>query len=422
MVDRAPSRNRSPRWLSWLALALLGAAAGCASRTEIIVRQAPEPVPRAAQYGTWQQALVDLDLDAATRLAEISGDADGRALAAAVTEASLGRYQEALALLRHVPQGAIDREGLSALIGQLRLYAAARRDLVPGGPEDGERPAIDRVEFAGPAGAAHSAPLRWAPVLGIPTLAAVAGTVPLTLGLDTGAGVSLLVVDALESIRHTPVTGSDARMQDVAGDAVNGSFALVDLQIGPIVIHDHLCVIVRRADLAAPVRVAFGLAGIDGVLGWNAHRQWRTELDNAAARLTLASSHGGAGRGNLVWFGKPYVRARLPDGGSANMFLDTGSASSRVTERLRRKIDLGDGAISSETALGAGGTRSVTVTTYPRLTFHVGPTQLDLARIRTREARDPAQATQDGTFGNDILRSGLVVIDPPAGLFELKRP
>ena len=104
------------------------------------------------------------------------------------------------------------------------------------------------------------------------------------------------------------------------------------------------------------------------------------------------------------------------------MFLDTGSASSRVTERLRRKIDLGDGAVSSETALGAGGTRSVTVTTYLRLTVHLGSTQLDLAPIRSREARGPAKAMQDGTFGNDLLRRGLVVIDPPAGLFELKRP
>ena len=125
------------------------------------------------------------------------------------------------------------------------------------------------------------------------------------------------------------------------------------------------------------------------------------------------------GQENIVWFGQPYVRARLPNGATANMLLDTGSASSHVTGLIGHKMDLGDGVSSTETVLGAAGTRSTTVTTLPRITLHVGTTQLDINRVRSREVRGHALAVQDGIFGNDLLRQGVVVIDPTAGLFQL---
>jgi hypothetical protein len=83
-------------------------------------------------------------------------------------------------------------------------------------------------------------------------------------------------------------------------------------------------------------------------------------------------------------------------------------------------IDLGEGSVAQATLVGAAGASSVEVTTYGGVRMFAGGAELTFAPIKARATGGTPVFQMHGTFGNDILRHGTVVIDPVAGVFEYR--
>jgi len=413
--DLAPARRRRASLpdLLWIALAL--AAAGCATTPSVhVAHGVATPIRAEAAFVSFRDAILGGDLEAGRALA--STPVDRKALAALEAAAS-GRLVEAHGLLGEVDKPGLGALGLDGFRDELGFLSAPNmpRAKRPRG-DGGKAAAIDRARVPDKP---QTMALNWS-IGGMAKVPVTIGGRASSLGLDTGAGVTLLLVDSWESIAFAPVDHEGASVADASGGSVRAKFGLVDLAIGDIVIEDHLCAIALRSEAAAALRALFALAGVDGVLGWNAIRHLRTEIDNGAGRLSFMKGAPPVAKPNLVWLGRPIVRSVLPDGRTTNMFLDSGASSTSITPAMLALIDLGEGSVATSTVVGAAGASAAEVTTFRGIRMHAGGASLEISPVRMRAQAAKSTFRLHGTIGSDLIRQGTVVIDAPSGLFEYR--
>ena len=400
-------------------LAALLAACAQAPRVSIEAAAAPPAIER--PFGTFRDAALAFDSDAAQRLALAPPERDYARALGLVRD---GHLAQAQAMLVALASGADQRvaamaRGLVALVAHggvppergaftsevdrsfsewLYRFTAEERRVVP--------PLGSVVPFER---GATATPL-------VPVKLNGAGTV---MGLDTGAHMTVLgslLADAVGARR----LGSRTAAKDVHEGTVQAELALVDLEIGGVRLDGHPVVVVDSSHLRVGV-AGVGVAGFDGLLGWNAIRELRLEIDNAARTIRFAPSKAGSGSaGDLLWIGEPHVRARAGNGFPLTLFLDTGASRTTIASSLAASAGLANGEARTTLVFGAAGSRRLEATAYREAVLFAGGMRLRFSELQALASRTSAFSVRDGVLGADALTEGIVTIDFPAREFSIR--
>ena len=408
------SRSAAPSLL----IALL---CGCAAPARISLELAPAPAALERTYAGFWQAALAFDFERAEALAARDAQrqylravrlvADGRLEAAQETLSKLiaGRDAEAVPHARalliavvkettSIPDNAftsrVDRSFAEALH---EAKARSRWHFPP-------RP----LALAFERGASHT-----------PRVPASVNGVPTELGLDSGAGLTVIGSELAEAV-GARLLGARTGARDAHGEGVLVELAVVDLEVGGIVIENLPVMVIDSARLRFRVS-GLEVSGFDGVLGWNALAPLRIVIDNRARTLSLEPSSAGKQPrgGDFFWVGEPYVRARSSNGLPLTLFLDTGASRSAIAEPLAAAAGLREGITRSTTVMAAGSTRRMEITVHRDAALHVGGARIRLDELQAIAPRSTGYAVRDGVLGADALLEGRVVVDFLAGEFTV---
>ena len=391
--------------------------AGCAAAPGVSLEIAPAPAPLERRYAGFWEAALALDYERAGILASTPAE---QTYARALREVADGRLTHAQDSLSGLTTDADASPRARALLAAL----AKESDTMP---EKAFSSRVDRP-FAEALQEARKAE-RWrfpegrASILfergGSPTpvVPVVVNGRPARLGLDTGAGLTVIgseLADAVGARRLGARTGA----RDAHGEGVQVELAVVDLDIGGIRVERHPVIVIDSARLRFKV-AGIEIAGYDGMLGWNAIAPLRVTIDNDARSIAFERSLAPLPQGNpeLFWIGEPYVRARASNGFPLTLFLDTGASRTALSASLARAAGLGAGEKKSTLVMGAGSSRRVEVTVHRDAALHVGGARLAFGELQSVEPRSTGYAVRDGVLGADAIARGKVVIDPLAREF-----
>lgn len=398
---------------------LLGRVMSGASDVTVVTANAPEPRP--ADYASFGAALVDLDPGAARALATSDDQRDlASALAAVLDEDSTADLR--LEALRGARDPVVRRMGLE-MLGQLLLAQerwpafVALADSEPGLLERGS---LTRGDLMFARALAGASPERFvfkgvASVATRPTLSGCPEIVVRINGriqhlvLDTGSSVSVLAGDVAHACGVEPIGTEVATGEAATGATVTFRPAVIEqLAIGTLTIENHPVTIVD------PEVLTFRIAGLpvmkfDGILGWPAFRGMsvRIDLNRGWSTFTRALSWRRGPR-NLYWLGDPIITLRTEGGRRLNFGLDTGAAHSRIRPRFFDKFPNGDfGRVDGP---------------YVRdIALHMDGRLLRFRELGTTPGiRGAAIWKPDGELGYDVGGGGTVVVDWPAGRFEIE--
>lgn len=251
------------------------------------------------------------------------------------------------------------------------------------------------------------------------------------LWLDTGASYTVLsdsLASALEVVFPSTV---EIPISTSTGREVPARVGILpQLRIGAAEFRNHRVLVFPNEALR--MRDSRGdLGTLHGILGWNAIRWMRLDIDVAtgvyAARpsdVAGAWGHGPSnGEGRLTWMGFPLVRLTSTTGQPLLFGLDTGSWNTSLTEHGREALDLPVARTDTVEVTGVGGTRSVPTPLIDQVALVLGKTEVILDEVRLEEDSGADRVVffeADGVLGADVLRGSTVVLDPPRGLFEIR--
>jgi predicted aspartyl protease len=401
------------------AAALLLAA--CASAPRVSVEPAAAPAAIARAYDGFRDAAFAFDIEQAQRLAATPAERDYARALAALRDGKLAQAQADLIALASDadPRVAAMARGLVALAahgGALPDRAAFTSEVDRSFAEwlhrftNQERRSIPAegtvVAFERGATATPLVPVKL-------------NGADILLGLDTGAHMTVLgslLADAVGARR----LGSRTAAKDVHEGAVQAELALVDLEIGGLRLEGHPVVVIDSSSLRFSV-AGVGIAGFDGLIGWNAIRELRLEIDNAARTIRLSPSKAGlAAQGDFLWIGEPHVRARAANGFPMTLFLDTGASRSTIAAPLAPLAGLTRGEARNTVVFGAAGSRRVDTTVYRDAELYAGGARLRFPELQALAPRVTSYSLREGVLGADALTQGLVTIDFPAREFSIR--
>lgn len=395
--------------MKWLTPLLLAACASAPVSLEIV----PAPPPLERSYAGFWEAALALDYE---RAALLAGNAQQGDYARALRELAEGRLAPAQDLL-------------SALTADYDAAPRARALLAAVAKESDEIPPkafesrVDR-SFAEALLEARRAE-RWTfPPQGVsvpferggsptPLVPVTVNGQPLMMGLDTGAGLTVIGSD-VANLAGARRLGARTGARDAHGEGVQVELALVDLDIAGLRIERHPVIVIDSARLRFKV-AGIQVAGFDGVLGWNALSRVRTTIDNDRRTVRFEKSAGSArAPGDLFWIGEPYVRVRASNGLPLTLFLDTGASRSALARPVAAAAGLAGGEAKSTLVMAAGSSRKVEVTVHRGVALHVGGARVAFGELQAFEPRSTGYAVRDGVLGADALASGRIVLDPGA--------
>lgn len=251
-----------------------------------------------------------------------------------------------------------------------------------------------------------------------PRVSASVNGVPTEMGLDSGAGLTVIGSELAEAVGARRL-GARTGARDAHGEGVLVELAVVDLEVGGIAIENLPVMVIDSARLRFRIS-GLDVSGFDGVLGWNALAPLRIVIDNAERTLRLERSAGAQARGaDFFWVGEPYVRARSANGLPLTLFLDTGASRSAIAEPLAAAAGLREGTTRSTTVMAAGSTRRMDITVHRDVALHVGGARIRLDELQAIAPRSTGYAVRDGVLGADALLEGRVVVDFLAGEFSV---
>jgi predicted aspartyl protease len=403
-------------------LGLVAVLAACAQGPRISVEAGAPPPAIERPFATFREAALAFDVEAARRLAGTNAE---REYAGALGLVRDGRLPQAQAALLLLATGADSR------------VAAMARGLVAFVAHGGVAP--ERAAFTSEVDRSFAEWLhrftaeekRTIPAQGVSVSFSRGPTdtplVPVTLngfgtvlGLDTGAHMTVLgslLADAVGARR----LGSRTAAKDVHEGTVEAELAIVDLEIGGMRLEGHPVVIVDASNLRFGV-AGNGDTGFDGLIGWNAIRELRVQIDNGARTIRFAPSKAGAFPvGDLFWVGEPHVRARAGNGFPLTLFLDTGASRTTIATTLAASAGLANGEARSTVVFGAAGSRRLDMTAYRDAVLYAGGVRLRFPELQAVAPRATSFSLRDGVLGADALTEGLITIDYPAREFSIRR-
>ena len=404
-----------------LLLGLAALLAACAQEPRVSHEAGSAPPAIERPFATFREAALAFDVEAARRLAATNAERD---------------YARALGLVRDGQLPQAQAELLTLATGADSRIAAMARGLVGLVAHGGVTP--ERAAFTSEVDRSFAEWLhrftaeekRSIPAQGTTVTFTRGATdtplVPVTLngfgtvlGLDTGAHMTVLgslLADAVGARR----LGSRTAAKDVHEATVEAELAIVDLEIGGVRLEGHPVVIVDASNLRFGV-AGKGDTGFDGLIGWNAMRELRLEIDNAARTIRFAPSKAVASaQGDLFWIGEPHVRARAGNGFPLTLFLDTGASRTTIATTLAAPAGLADGEARSTVVFGAAGSRRLDMTAYRDVVLYAGGTRLRLPELQALAPRATSFSLRDGVLGADALTEGFITIDYPAREFSIR--
>lgn len=252
---------------------------------------------------------------------------------------------------------------------------------------------------------------------GTPLLMARINGVAIELGLDTGAGLSVISESVAERVGARAGKEGAPKVKDSLGREIPGRLARVSLELGAMR-HDDLPVLVLPDDrLQARLLGMFTLFSFDGLVGWHAIAPARTTIDFDSRTIRFSRPSASCAE-RKIWSRafKPIVQA-IVGGRSVDGFLDTGARASwglQGREAWRGAFDTlpGAGLIA-----GAGGAEVRIQDKATDVLVETGGRSTRLESLAFRKG--PPDAPHDITLGMDVLGTGIVVLDLACGDFTL---
>ncbi len=243
--------------------------------------------------------------------------------------------------------------------------------------------------------------------------------------LDTGSSLSVVASDVARQNRIRVLSGKSGSAGTATGLKVGFRPALIqDLRLGSLSIQNHPVMVISRRDMMFRLKLIHisRLERFDGILGWNALRHLRLEIDLKQKRLlfTRAGSAGSAER-NLFGFDTPLVRLRTPEGRTLYFLLDTGANRTSLTEHILRKTSIRDPFFVSGRVFSVGGSEKIKLQIVPHVRLVLDEREMPFRDIRLfPELSLLGFFHLDGRLGSDLFSFGAVVLDGAAGRIELR--
>lgn len=398
------------------------------------VRAAESAPEQPVAYASYREALADLEVGAARALAASAEERDLVAAFEAVLKgdtSATGRLEA----LRAAKSAEVRRLGLE-LLGQ-QLLATGRWAAFAALADSEETllaaPSLTRGDLLFARSLATVPPERFVLVgsARVPTDRVLSGCPEIVVRvngrirhfvLDTGASVTVLTSDVAETCEVEPLGTESATGQTASSEAVEFRPAVIGrLELGDLVIENHPTVIVDSDVLS--LRVAgLPVMKLDGIIGWPVFRHFAVRIDPDRGWTTFTRARfRDRGPRNLAWLGYPVVTLHTETGRRLNFGLDTGAARSGMRPRFLDKLPAGSFDRTAAVAPGAGDKERVTPLRIRDVLLHLDGHELRFDQLATVEGvRGAAIWEPDGKLGFDVGGHGAVVIDWPAGRFELE--
>ncbi len=257
-------------------------------------------------------------------------------------------------------------------------------------------------------------PLTFA-ISGTPQLEVEINGVKKWFWLDTGASGTLIASDVAVAMN---IPKGDPYEVDNLGTLLTLHGATVDtLKFGPMTLENYRIAILDKRFLRIAGRP------ISGIIGWPILRRLRLEFNYGEKKVTLQASEMRENEDrNFFWFDYPFVRLLSLEGVPLNFGLDTGADVTRFKHNMLKKLP---NLVSEDVTIrgaGLGRASADRGQMLERTVFLVENARLDFRYLKSTPGASARFIAPDGRIGVDIFRKGTVVLDYPAGVFEIILP
>lgn len=248
---------------------------------------------------------------------------------------------------------------------------------------------------------------------GVPLMDAAVNGFAVEVGLDSGAGVSVLTESTAKKVGALPVVTSRLpTVRDAVGQAVPARLATVDLSVGTLAFLG-LPVLVLPDDRLRASFLGLTLFAFDGLIGWNALAEVRIDVDYRSSVVSFSMPRECSDGGLRLWSvgQKPLLEIEI-DGKHAIAFLDTGSRTSYLIRAPSSAPDDAGGRLTGS----ASGISVQKESAEPDVALSLGSLSLPRRSLPVR------YTAQDGSFydfvvGADLLRGRRVGVDAACGAY-----
>lgn len=236
------------------------------------------------------------------------------------------------------------------------------------------------------------------------------------MGLDTGAGFSVITQSVARKVNARPLEGIAPKVEDSLGQSVNAALFVVDLVIGGMEARNLPVLVVEDARLRASV-LGVTLFSFEGLVGWNALSQSRLVVDFEAKKLSLGPPLRDCPARNLFSLGfKPLVEIRLNE----RPMLALVDLGARTSFALSGAPELAGGTPETQIIAGASGSTVQPVSVLRDVSVELPGRKTSLAKLSVRE-RGAVDALNSVTVGLDVIGAGTLILDFPCGEFRSTR-
>ncbi|MDJ0840487.1 MAG: aspartyl protease family protein [Acidobacteriota bacterium] len=384
----------------------------------------PPPIAHKIQYEDTQKAMANLAFDQVPR-ADLSKDAG--LLLRAVEEIFGGDPSKGESLLKQLEEGIQNQQYLGSVIplrARLMFNKGAYNEmdayLRKIGNDGGEL--VDLLVKAGPERPEFTADAVGAEVRfdndETPEVMARIGSDILHQGIfDTGAGLTV-VTESLAKKWGARLIEGDFDLGTGTSKQVRGKLAtLARIQVGNLVMHNHHVIVMP--DELLTLESEFKKTRLELIIGWNLIRHARCVIDYHRKTYSVKPSEGNKGKTNFFWMGYPLVKTASADGQPLLFGLDTGAINTSVGPNLFDKLDLPTTPITVQVG-SVGGFENMETVNTPKLSLRFGKYLYTLEKPHREPNTDSFFVLMDGTLGSDAAAGSRMVIDFPAGRFELR--
>lgn len=406
--------------LGWVALWLLAPVPAVAGEV-VVTRVAPHPVVDLPFAGT-PEALANLRFDVLDHPDQSEENrVFGRALQLLV-EGHTAEARATFATLSDHPDDGV-RDVCRQIHAQLLVEEGAYRQLADTlGRWHGSQGAFVEALAQLPTPTAEPAEpidnLLERGLRGMPMVHGRAGAHRFAWVFDTGAEFTVVNEGQVQALGVRVLPGSVSVGTSVEHEQEAKFGVVPEVQLGAVVFRD-LPVLVVPGE-AMQWKVDGTLQGFEGILGWNAIRLTRSELDlpSQTYRMQLSEPTSVAAK-NLFWLDTPIVRLHGPEGQPLAFQLDTGSATTDMSASLPKKVPLGRVRTKRVSTGGLGSLERRRRRVADTLPIVISGYRFDVANAMEDTVDDATFVTLDGRLGSDVAQACRLTVDPANGLYEL---
>lgn len=243
---------------------------------------------------------------------------------------------------------------------------------------------------------------------GIPIAPVTVNGHALEVGVDTGAGMTVLSETSAQRAGVRELRASDVPVLDALGQRIPARMGTADVEVAGVRLRNLQVLVVPDERLRAATSW-LTMFHFDGLLGWNAMQAHRVTIDYGARELRFDIAGRDCGAVNL-WSGdsRPLV-AFEADGVAGRALLDTGARTSML-------VAPHDGE-QSRLVAGASGVATRREGIRHGVTLMLGGQRFE--RLSLPVAAPGEHATHSALVGNDLLAGRRVDIDATCGRFTV---